>query len=111
MIVRPRFRRFLTGRPFDVKDCGGEHLPRDKRSKVDRPSVFEARFARAVPKIHYLSPLVYLGFILANCCQPCNAVEEGEIPKNITKADLAYRMLAFPVTNSWYSCTSLGQGY
>ena len=86
----------LANPPFNISDWGGERLREDKRWKYGIPPKGNANFAWVQHIIHHLAPHGVAGFVLANGSMSSNQSGEGEIRKNIIKADLVDCMVALP---------------
>lgn len=86
----------LANPPFNDSDWSGELLQDDVRWKFGVPPKGNANFAWVQNFIHHLSPTGIAGFVLANGSMSSNASGEGEIRKNIIKADLVDCMVALP---------------
>jgi len=86
----------LANPPFNMSYWGGERLREDVRWKYGVPPVGNANFAWIQHFIHHLSPTGIAGFVLANGSMSSNQSGEGEIRKNIIKADLVDCMIALP---------------
>ena len=85
----------LANPPFNDSDWNGELLRDDVRWKFGAPPVNNANFAWVQHFIHHLSPKGIAGFVLANGSMSAGNTE-GEIRKNIIKADLVDCMIALP---------------
>jgi type I restriction enzyme M protein len=86
----------LANPPFNVSDWRGELLREDKRWRYGVPPAGNANFAWVQHMIHHLAPTGLAGFVLANGSMSSNQSGEGEIRKNIIKADLVDCMVALP---------------
>jgi len=86
----------LANPPFNDSDWGGELLTEDVRWKFGIPPKGNANFAWVQHFIHHLAPTGIAGFVLANGSMSSNTSNEGEIRKNIIKADLVDCMVALP---------------
>ncbi len=86
----------LANPPFNSSDWGGQQLRDDPRWKFGVPPVGNANFAWVQHFIHHLSPNGIAGFVLANGSMSSSQSGEGEIRKNIIKADLVDCMVALP---------------
>ena len=86
----------LTNPEFNQKEWKGELLREDVRWKYGVPPTGNANLAWVQHFIHHLSPNGIAGFVLANGSMSSNQSGEGEIRKNIIKADLVDCMIALP---------------
>ena len=89
----------LANPPFNVSDCsdwGGERLIDDKRWRYGVPPKGNANFAWVQHMVHHLAPRGTAGFVLANGSMLSAQSGEGEIRKNLIKADLVDCMVALP---------------
>ncbi len=86
----------LANPPFNDSDWGGAQLREDVRWRYGMPPVGNANFAWVQHFIHHLAPTGLTGFVLANGSMSSNQSGEGEIRKNIIKADLVDCMVALP---------------
>ncbi|MEM4335411.1 MAG: class I SAM-dependent DNA methyltransferase [Candidatus Anstonellales archaeon] len=86
----------LANPPFNDSDWGGELLQEDVRWKFGIPPKGNANFAWVQHFIHHLSPTGMAGFVLANGSLSSMTSNEGEIRKNIVKADLVDCIVALP---------------
>ena len=86
----------MANPPFNISDWGGDRLTDDRRWKYGVPPKGNANFAWVQHMIHHLAPRGYAGIVLANGSMSSNANNEGEIRKNILKADLVDCMIALP---------------
>ena len=86
----------MANPPFNDSDWGGDRLKDDKRWKYGVPPEGNANFAWVQHFIHHLNPTGSAGFVLANGSMSSNQSGEGEIRKNIIKADLVDCMIALP---------------
>lgn len=86
----------LANPPFNISDWGGELLQNDVRWKFGTPPKGNANFAWVQHFIHHLSPAGTAGFVLANGSMSSQSSGEGEIRKNIIKADLVDAIVALP---------------
>jgi type I restriction enzyme M protein len=86
----------LANPPFNDSDWGGERLLEDPRWKYGVPPKGNANFAWVQHFIHHLAPTGMAGFVLANGSLSSNQSGEGEIRKNIVKADLVDCVIALP---------------
>jgi len=86
----------IANPPFNDSDWRGELLKDDKRWEFGTPPAGNANFAWVQHFIHHLAPTGLAGFVLANGSMSSNQSGEGEIRKNIIKADLVDCMVALP---------------
>ena len=86
----------LANPPFNDSDWSGDLLRQDRRWDYGAPPVGNANFAWVQHFIHHLAPNGTAGFVLANGSMSSNTATEGEIRKNIIKADLVDCMVALP---------------
>jgi type I restriction enzyme M protein len=86
----------LANPPFNVSDWGGELLQNDVRWKFGAPPKGNANFAWVQHFIHHLNPTGTAGFVLANGSMSSQSSGEGDIRKNIIKADLVDAIVALP---------------
>ncbi len=86
----------IANPPFNISDWGGELLRDDVRWKYGVPPTGNANFAWVQHIIHHLAPYGVAGFVLANGSMSSNTSNEGEIRKNLVKADLVDCMVALP---------------
>ena len=86
----------MANPPFNISDWGGEKLEKDNRWKYGLPPKNNANFAWVQHIIHHLSPRGYAGIVLANGSMSSNTSNEGNIRKNILKANLVDMMIALP---------------
>ena len=86
----------IANPPFNVSDWGGELLRDDVRWKYGTPPTGNANFAWVQHFIHHLSPTGIAGFVLANGSMSSQSSGEGEIRKNLVKADLVDCIVTLP---------------
>ena len=87
----------LANPPFNISDWGGERLVEDKRWKAyGNPPENNANYAWIQHFIHHLGPAGMAGFVLANGSMSATQSGEGEIRKNLIKANLIDCMVALP---------------
>ena len=91
-----KFDFVLANPPFNDSDWGGELLRSDVRWKYGIPPVGNANFAWIQDFIHHLSPNGVAGFVLSNGSMSSQSSGEGEIRKNIVKADLVDCIVTLP---------------
>lgn len=86
----------IANPPFNISDWGGELLRNDVRWQYGTPPINNANFAWVQHFIHHLSPKGTAGFVLANGSMSSQGSGEGEIRKNIIKADLVDCIITLP---------------
>ena len=86
----------LANPPFNVSDWGGERLANDKRWRYGVPPKGDVNFARVQHIIHHPAPGSIAGFVFANRSMSSVQSDEGEIRKNLIKADYVDCMVALP---------------
>lgn len=86
----------LANPPFNISDWGGQRLQDDKRWVYGVPPAGNANFAWVQHFIHHLAPNGIAGFVLANGSMSSNSSGEGDIRREIVKADLVDCMVAMP---------------
>ena len=86
----------LANPPFNVSDWGGERLADDQRWRYGVPPPRNANFAWVQHIVHHLAPAGTAGFVLANGSMSSAQSGEGEIRKNLVKADMVDCMVALP---------------
>ena len=86
----------LANPPFNDSDWSGELLQNDVRWKFGTPPKGNANFAWIQHFIHHLSPTGTTGFVMANGSMSSQSSGEGEIRKNIIKADLVDCIVSLP---------------
>lgn len=79
----------------DTTDWDGERLRDDKCWQYDVPPTGNANFAWVHHIVHRRAPSGVAGFVLANGPMSSNQFDEGEIHRNLIKADLNC-MVALP---------------
>ena len=91
-----KFDFVLANPPFNDSDWGGELLRNDVRWQHGLPPVGNANFAWIQHFIHHLSPNGTAGFVMANGSMSSQSSGEGDIRKNIIKADLVDCIVTLP---------------
>ncbi|MDP0019698.1 class I SAM-dependent DNA methyltransferase [Glaesserella parasuis] len=86
----------MANPPFNMKDWWNESLAQDPRWQYGIPPEGNANFAWLQHMIYHLSPNGRMALLLANGSMSSNTNNEGEIRKNILKADLVEAMIALP---------------
>ncbi|MDD7426607.1 MAG: class I SAM-dependent DNA methyltransferase [[Actinobacillus] rossii] len=86
----------MANPPFNMKDWWNESLVQDPRWQYGIPPEGNANFAWLQHMIYHLSPNGRMALLLANGSMSSNTNNEGEIRKNILKADLVEAMIALP---------------
>ena len=86
----------IANPPFNDSDWRGDLLQEDVRWKFGVPPKNNANFAWVQHFIYHLAPTGTAGFVLANGSMSSNTSNEGEIRKNIIKADMVDCMVALP---------------
>ncbi|MGQ9445065.1 class I SAM-dependent DNA methyltransferase [[Pasteurella] aerogenes] len=86
----------MANPPFNMKDWWSESLAQDPRWQYGIPPEGNANFAWLQHMIYHLSPNGRMALLLANGSMSSNTNNEGEIRKNILKADLVEAMIALP---------------
>ncbi|MCT8545438.1 type I restriction-modification system subunit M [Glaesserella parasuis] len=86
----------MANPPFNMKDWWNESLTQDPRWQYGIPPEGNANFAWLQHMIYHLSPNGRMALLLANGSMSSNTNNEGEIRKNILKADLVEAMIALP---------------
>ncbi|MGX3067629.1 class I SAM-dependent DNA methyltransferase [Ursidibacter arcticus] len=86
----------MANPPFNMKDWWNESLTNDPRWQYGIPPEGNANFAWLQHMIYHLSPTGKMALLLANGSMSSNTNNEGEIRKNILKADLVEAMIALP---------------
>jgi len=94
----------LANPPFNDSDWSGQLLRKDPRWKYGVPPTSNANFAWMQHMIYHLSPKGIMGLVLANGSLSSNTSGEGDIRKNIVKADLVDCIVALP-KNLFYNVT------
>lgn len=86
----------LANPPFNDSNWGGDKLKEDARWKYGTPPVGNANFAWLQHVVSHLSPSGIAGVVLANGSMSSQQGGEGEIRRNLVKADLVDCMVALP---------------
>ena len=86
----------LANPPFNVSNWGSDQLADDKRWEYGIPPNRNANFAWIQHIVHHLAPRGVAGFVLANGSMTSTQSGEGEIRKNLVKANLLDCMVALP---------------
>ncbi len=86
----------MANPPFNDKKWWNESLIGDPRWRYGTPPEGNANFAWLQHMIYHLSPNGRMALLLANGSMSSNTNNEGEIRKNILKADLVEVMVALP---------------
>ena len=86
----------LANPPFNLSDWGLDKLKDDVRWKFGLPPAGNANFAWMQHMIHHLAPHGKIALVLANGSLATQNGGEGEIRKNIIKADLVEGIVALP---------------
>ncbi len=86
----------IANPPFNDSDWHGDALREDIRWKYGTPPVGNANFAWVQHFVYHLSPTGVAGFVLANGSMSSNTSGEGDIRKNLIKADIVDCMVALP---------------
>ncbi|MGX2951119.1 class I SAM-dependent DNA methyltransferase [Ursidibacter sp. B-7004-1] len=86
----------MANPPFNMKDWWNESLTNDPRWQYGIPPEGNANFAWLQHMIYHLSPTGKMALLLANGSMSSQTNNEGEIRKNILKADLVEAMIALP---------------
>ncbi len=86
----------LANPPFNDSDWSGELLKNDVRWQYGTPPVGNSNFAWVQHFVHHLAPSGVAGFVLSNGSMSSQSSGEGEIRKNIVKADLVDCVVTLP---------------
>ena len=86
----------MANPPFNMKDWWNAKLEGDPRWKYGTPPKNNANFAWMQHMIYHLNPNGSMALLLANGSMSSNTSGEGDIRKNIVKADLVECMVALP---------------
>ena len=86
----------LANPPFNDSDWSGELLRDDPRWQYGIPPVGNANYAWMQHMIYHLSPNGSMAMVLSNGSLSSNTSNEGEIRKNILKADLIDCIVMLP---------------
>lgn len=91
-----RFDFVLANPPFNLSDWGGDRLQNDPRWKYGIPPAGNANFAWVQHMVHHLNSEGRMGMVLANGSLSSQTGGEGDIRKNLVKADLVEGIVAMP---------------
>lgn len=94
----------MANPPFNLSNWGQDKLKDDVRWKYGTPPAGNANYAWIQHMIHHLAPNGKIGLVLANGALSSQTSGEGEIRKNIIRADLVEGIVALP-TQLFYSVT------
>jgi len=86
----------LANPPFNVSDWGGERRRSDVRWKFGLPPVGNANFAWVQHFVHHLAPHGLAGFVLANGSLSSNQSGEGDIRREMIRADIVDCIVSLP---------------
>ncbi len=86
----------LANPPFNQSEWGQDILTEDSRWKYGLPPAGNANFAWMQHMLYHLAPNGVMATVLANGSLSSNTSGEGEIRKNILKADLVDCIVALP---------------
>lgn len=87
----------LANPPFNISDWGGKKLQEDIRWSYGIPPVGNANYAWLQHMLHHLNPVGGVaGTVLANGSLSSNTSNEGEIRKNMIKADVVECIVSLP---------------
>ena len=86
----------MANPPFNLNPWGADKLKEDQRWKYGMPPASNANFAWIQHMIWHLAPQGKMGMVLANGSLSSQSGGEGEIRKNIIKADLVECIIALP---------------
>lgn len=86
----------LANPPFNDSDWGQERLKNDPRWQYGLPPNGNANYAWIQHFIYHLKPTGIAGFVMANGALSSNTAGEGEIRKNLIKANLVDCIIALP---------------
>lgn len=86
----------MANPPFNIRDWWHASLEHDARWKYGTPPQTNANFAWMQHMLHHLSPTGSMALLLANGSMSSNTNNEGEIRKNLIKADLVECIVALP---------------
>ncbi len=86
----------LANPPFNQSEWGQDILQEDGRWKYGLPPAGNANFAWMQHMLYHLAPHGVMATVLANGSLSSNTSGEGEIRKNIVKADLVDCIVALP---------------
>ena len=91
-----RFDYILANPPFNDSDWGGERLREDARWKFGVPPAGNANYGWLQHIIHHLSPAGTAGVVLANGSMSSSQSGEGDIRRELLRADIVDCMVAMP---------------
>lgn len=86
----------MANPPFNLSDWGADKLQDDPRWQFGLPPAGNANFAWLQHMIFHLAPNGKIGMVLANGSLSSQSGGEGQIRKNIIKADLVDCIVAMP---------------
>lgn len=86
----------MANPPFNLTPWGADKLKEDQRWKYGMPPASNANFAWMQHMIWHLAPEGRMGMVLANGALSSQTNGEGEIRKNIIKADLVDCIVSLP---------------
>lgn len=86
----------MANPPFNLSDWGADKLSEDPRWQYGTPPAGNANFAWLQHMIYHLAPGGRIGMVLANGSLSSQSGGEGEIRKNIIRADLVDCIIAMP---------------
>lgn len=86
----------LANPPFNISDWGGERLTEDARWKFGTPPRGNANYAWLQHILHHLAPRGTAGVVLANGSMSSQQSGEGDIRRELIKADKVDCMVALP---------------
>ena len=94
----------MANPPFNLSNWGQDKLKGDERWEYGTPPAGNANYAWIQHMIYHLAPNGKIGLVLANGALSSQSSGEGDIRKNIIKADLIEGIVALP-TQLFYSVT------
>ena len=86
----------MANPPFNISDWWHESLAGDQRWKYGTPPQGNANYGWIQHMLHHLADSGSMALLLANGSMSSNTNNEGEIRKNLIKADLVECMVALP---------------
>ncbi|AIJ30995.1 type I restriction-modification system subunit M [Actinobacillus suis] len=86
----------MANPPFNMNEWWNQSLANDPRWKFGTPPSSNANFAWLQHMIYHLSEKGKMALLLANGSMSSNTNNEGEIRRNIVRADLVEAMIALP---------------
>ncbi len=86
----------IANPPFNDSDWGGDLLQNDGRWQYGTPPTGNANFAWVQHFLYHLAPTGAAGFVLSNGSLSSNTSGEGEIRKELIKADLVDCIVMLP---------------